>query len=323
MAVKYHDYYETLGVERSASQDEIRKAYRKLARKYHPDINKDPEAEESFKQVAEAYEVLGDPEKRKKYDELGRNWKNGQDFSPPPGWENAQYDFRGGPREGGFSFSDLGGASDFFETLFGGAWGGSSQREGRRQRWSMRGQDQEADITVSLEDAAHGAQKSVALQTAEVDPQGRVWRGTKRYDVRIPPGTENGARIRLAGQGGDGMGEGPAGDLYLRVHIAPHARFGVDGRDLTLAMPVTPWEAALGTRLQVRTLDSTVSLRIPPGTQSGQKLRLRGHGLPKRGRKAAGDLIVTIDIRVPTALSNKEKELFNQLAQVSSFDPRR
>ena len=320
MPVKFHDYYKTLGVERSATQDEIKKAYRKLARKYHPDVNKDAGAEEKFKEAAEAYEVLGDPKKREKYDQLGADWKTGQEFTPPPGWEGVRFEFGGGPREGGIPPEDLGGFSDFFSELFG---GGMPHARGGRREWKMRGQDHEAEATVSLEEAFHGAKKSFQLQTAEIDEQGRVHRKTKRYDVKIPAGTEHGTRMRLAGQGGEGHGGGPSGDLHLRINIAPHPRFRVVGRNLETDLPVSPWEAALGTKVEIPSMNGNLSLTVPPGTQCGQKLRLKGRGLPKRGSRAAGDLLVAVKIRVPRDLSGKEKELFKELAKHSRFDPRK
>lgn len=320
MPVKFHDYYKTLGVERTATQADIKKAYRKLARKYHPDISKEVGADETFKEVAEAYEVIGDPKKREKFDQLGGDWKSGQEFSPPPGWEGVHFDFRGGPRDGGIPPEDLGGFSDFFSELFGNA-GSHAQGAGRRER-KRRGQDHEAETSVSLEDAFHGAKRSFQLQTADIDPQGRVLRKTKRYDVAIPAGTGNGARLRLAGQGGEGVGGGPPGDLHLRITIAPHPHHRVAGRNLETDLPVSPWEVALGAKVEVRAMDGTLSLTVPPGTQNGQKLRLKGRGLPQRGSHVAGDLLVTVKVRIPQNLSGKEKELFEALAKHSTFDPR-
>ena len=322
MAAKYHDYYKTLGVERAADQDEIKKAYRRLARKYHPDVNKDPSAADKFKEAAEAFEVLGDPEKRKRYDQLGSRWKAGQDFRPPPDWQNAHFEFHGSPREGGFSFADLGGGpSDFFETLFGGFQSAGAGRPRGRQ-WAMRGQDQESNISISLHDAYFGARKSIALQSAEMTPDGQVRPRLRNYDVTIPAGAENGTRIRLAGQGGPGVGEGPPGDLYLRVRIDPPPAFRLAGRDIETDLPVTPWEAALGARIAVKTVDKTLTLTVPPGTPSGRKLRLKGQGLPARGGKRAGDFLVTIQIRVPKRLDAEERRLFEELAKHSKFNPR-
>lgn len=329
MAVKFQDYYQVLGVPRSASQEEIHKAYRKLARKYHPDINKDKDAEEKFKQINEAYEVLKDSGKRKKYDALGANWQAGQDFTPPPGWEGVHFDFRTYP-EGTADF-DLGGFrrggfSDFFEMLFGQGLRGftTGRRAGgtRTRSWSMRGQDQEADITINLEDACRGASKTITLQTAEPGPGGTLRPKSKQLEIKIPPGVTEGTRIRLAGQGETGIGKGEPGDLFLRVHIAPHPVFKLEGHDLFVDVPITPWEAALGAKVDVPTLDGPVKMTLPPGTQGDQRFRIRGKGFPK-GRGSAGDLYATVQIAVPKTLTAKEKELFEELGRYSSFNPRR
>lgn len=329
MGVKFQDYYETLGVPRTATDAEIKKAYRRLAQKYHPDVSKDPSAEAKFKQINEAHEVLKDSEKRKRYDALGANWRAGQEFTPPPGWENVHFHFnQGGAGQQGFDFQDLGGGfSDFFEAFFGGSPGGGRPGSSRRGRanaaqWSAPGEDHEAGITISLEDAFHGARKSIALETAEPDGRGAARRNVKRYDVRIPPGTAEGSRIRLAGQGAPGQGGGKAGDLFLRVHLAPHPVFTVQGHDLHMALKLAPWEAALGAKVQVPTLAGRIALTIPPRTQSGQHLRLRGKGLPLGGSRGQGDLIVIVHIVVPEQLTAKERELFEELARTSKFNPR-
>jgi curved DNA-binding protein len=341
MAVKFQDYYNTLGVERTASQEEIQKTYRKLARKYHPDVSKEPGAEDKFKQVTEAYEVLKDPEKRKKYDTLGPNWQAGEDFTPPPGWQQgAPFEFRqsyGGTGEfdmggfrsgGGLGGGGLGGGgfSDFFDMLFGEGRAGSGRRPGGARTeagsWSMRGQDIEADLTISLEEAYRGTSKALSLQAIEPGPDGTPRQTTKQLNVTIPAGVTQGTRIRLAGQGSPGIGKGPAGDLYLRIHIAPHPVFQLDGYNLLVTVPVAPWEAALGAKVDVPTLDSPVKMTIPPGTESGRRFRLRGKGLPK-GRDERGDLYATVQISVPKTLTSEERELFEQLAQRSSFNPRR
>ncbi|MEW5800908.1 MAG: DnaJ C-terminal domain-containing protein [bacterium] len=336
MSVKYQDYYQILGVNRNASQDEIQRAYRRLARQYHPDINKSSGAEEQFKKIGEAYEVLKDPEKRKKYDTLGENWRAGQDFTPPPGW-----DFRTGRGATGgggawkFDINDLGGMgagnfSDFFETLFGGGLGGF-RTAGTRPRsaggWSMKGHDREAEITISLEDAYHGSRKTIAVESAKPDATGQVQRITQNLEVKIPAGITEGRRIRLSGQGEKGAGEGPAGDLYLRVHIAPHPVFTLQGHDLSVEVPVTPWEAALGAKVEVPTMEGAAAVQIPAGIQSGQKMRLRGKGLTKPGPGAGqggehGDLYAVIRIAVPKTLNSKERELFEELARHSPFQPR-
>ncbi|MFH0953096.1 MAG: DnaJ C-terminal domain-containing protein [Verrucomicrobiota bacterium] len=325
--MKFQDYYEMLGVARNATPDTIKKAYRKLARKYHPDVSKEPGAEARFKQINEAYEVLGDADKRARYDSLGSGWRAGQEFTPPPGWENVHFEFRGAPGGGeSFSFEDLGGFSDFFETFFGPGFSqgrpGRTRGARREAPWALRGQDHEASIPITLEDAYRGARKTGALETQEADAGGEVRRQRKTYDVRIPPGTTEGSRIRLAGQGGAGAGEGPAGDLYLSAHIAPHPVFKVHGHDLSMELPMTPWEAALGAKVNITTLAGTVSLTIPPRTQSGQHLRLRGKGLPRGGDEGAGDLLVVTKIVVPSRLTTKERELFEELARQSPFKPR-
>lgn len=330
MPVKYKDYYEVLEVPRTASAEEIKKAYRRLARKHHPDVNKAAGAEARFKEITEANEVLSDPEKRKRYDELGPNWQAGQEFRPPPGWENIRFDFRGagpGARPGtGFDPRQAGGFSDFFESLFGSQFGGGAARGGgvpwedEGEAWSERGEDHEAAITISLEDAYQGARKSISLQGTEPDNRGRVQRRTRTYEVRIPPGTTDGARIRLAGQGGRGAGGAESGDLFLRVNLAPHPVFRVQGRDLEADVAVTPWEAALGARITVPTPDGQASLQLPPGSESGHRLRLRGKGLPHG--TSPGDLFAVIKIVVPKRLSPREKELLEELARVSTFRPR-
>jgi len=324
MAVTFQDYYQTLGVNRTASQDQIRRAYRKLARKYHPDVNKAKDAEDKFKQVNEAHEVLKDPEKRKLYDQLGANWKAGQEFRPPPGWENVRFEFGGAP--GAEEFDLGGGFSDFFETLFGGRRatrrGGGAGGRATQATWSMPGQDHEAEIIVRLEDSYYGATRTITLQGQEVDEQGRLRPTSHTYEVRIPAGVTDGSRIRLAGKGGPGIGGGNPGDLFLKVSIEPHPRFRVDGHDLQVEVPVTPWEAALGATVEVPVVEGTANLKIPPGIQSGQKLRLRGKGLPRRD-DGRGDLLAVVKIVVPKTLSDRERELFAEMARVSSFNPRR
>lgn len=304
MAVAFHDYYETLGVPRDASAEDIRRAYRKLARQYHPDVNKDPGAEDRFKEISEAYEVLRDSEKRERYDRFGANWKEGQDvsgatgfggFGTESGYGDVRFDFGGGE------------FSDFFEGLFG------ARRQGARSAgfdgFSVRGGDHEAVIELSLEEAAKGGRRHFSLADG------------REYDVEIPPGVRDGQRIRLAGEGGRGMGEGPTGDLFLRVRVKPDPRFRVEGRDLHVDLPVTPWEAVLGATVEVPTLDGTSRVRVPPGSSTGRKLRLRGQGMPGP-RGGHGDLYATIKVEVPRKPSAEERELFERLAEVSSFNPR-
>lgn len=329
MGVAFQDYYETLGVKRDASPDDISKAYRKLARKYHPDVNKDSGSEERFKQINEAHEVLKDEEKRKRYDALGANWQNGQSFTPPPGYEEMFAGFGGagfGHPGGGASFQSGGGFSDFFNSLFGDpAAGGFSQQgfgqQGFGQQSFGRGQDgatHTADVEISLEDALEGAKKQITLQFSE---PGSSKLETKSYQVKIPLGVQDGKVIRLAGQGGKGRGRGKDGDLHLKIHFRKHPLFSVDGYTLRSKIPVSPWEAALGGHIPIKTLDGEVKLRVAPGTQSGQTLRLRGKGLPKNKNERA-DLLAEIQVRVPKNLTDEEKELFEKLQSVSSFDPR-
>ncbi len=326
MAVTFRDYYEVLGVPRTASQDEIQRAYRKLARKYHPDVNKAKDAEERFKEVGEAYEVLKDPDKRSKYDQLGANWKDGQEFRPPPGWEQP---FGSGSGTGGqteFKWSSGGGDfSDFFEMLFGGhgfrSAGARGGGAGRGPVWSQAGADQEAVVRIRLEDAFHGATRSITLQSQTVTPDGKVSVQERSYEVRIPVGVLPGQRIRLSGQGGEGMGGGPRGDLYLKAEIDPHPVYRLEGRDLHMTLHVSPWEAVLGAEVQVPTPSGPVTLKVPPGSQTGQKMRLRGKGMPNP-KGGAGNLIAVINIMVPKELSAGERELFEKLQQSSSFNPR-
>lgn len=329
MSVKFKDYYEILGVPRTASTEDIKKAYRKLARKYHPDVNKTPGAEAKFKEIGEANEVLSDPAKRSRYDQLGPNWHAGQDFRPPPGYGNMHYEFRGGPGGArGFNPQDLGGFSDFFESLFGQQFAGgrpgarSAMWEQDEEDMDIGGNDQEVAITISLEEAYHGGTKSIRLQSTEPDAHGRMQSQTKTYQVKIPPGISEGSRIRLAGQGARSHGNGPAGDLYLKIEIAPHPVFRVDGHDLEIDLALAPWEAALGSKVNIPTLEGPASLTIAAGTESGQRLRLRGKGLKQGKGLEPGDLIVVVKIVVPKKLSLRERELFEELARTSSFKPR-
>jgi curved DNA-binding protein len=311
MAVGYQDYYEALEVPRTASSEDIRRAYRRLARKYHPDVNKEPGAEDRFKQISEAYEVLRDEEKRARYDRLGPNWKNGQDVSGAGGFGE---EFRSGDGFGDVRFDFGGGdASDFFEGLFGQRARGSARGPAGRggfNGFSMRGGNQEAVLELTLEEAASGGKRRLSLGDG------------RDFEVEIPRGVRDGQRIRLAGQGSAGAGGGPAGDLFLRVRVKPHPRFRVEGRDLYVDLPVSPWEAALGAEAPVPTLTGTARLKVPPGSSTGRRLRLRGQGLPSPDG-SAGDLYAVLAIHVPKRLTKQERELFEQLAAVSKFDPRR
>lgn len=314
MPVQFRDYYETLGVPKTATDDEIRSAFRKLARKYHPDVAKDKKtAEEKFKQINEAYEVLSDPEKRKKYDQLGANWNQPGGFQPPPGWGGQQPGggfHRYGGGDGGVEFEFGGtGFSDFFETFFGGGRGRSAFGGfGRREAGAERGSDVEADIMVPLEEALHGSTRTVSLRRAGSNK-------VETYQVKIPRGVREGQRIRLAGQGEAGERGGKSGDLFLRVRLARHPDFSVEGSDLIHELKIAPWQAVLGTELKVPTLEGTVRLKIPPGTQDGQRFRLRGRGLPTSSG-TRGDLNVEVHINVPKKLTEREREIWSELAKL-------
>jgi len=341
MSVQFEDYYDVLGVERSASQDEIAKAYKKLARKHHPDLNPgNASSEDRFKKVGEAYEVLKDPDKRKRYDALGANWKHGQDFTPPPGWDggasggNPFGGMGGNPFGGGGFRAQYGGGgadfSDFFNMFFGGA-GGPGGPGGRRaggpagfsENMVQRdGQDQEIELEIDLEDIYHSVRKNVALRVQEQDPRtGQIKSSNQNLTVNIPAGTTDGKVLRLAGQGAPGVNGGRDGALLLRIKVRPHPLFQVDDHDLTVQVTVSPWEAALGSRVPVKTMDGEVTMTVPAGVQGGQKLRLRGKGLPVR-KDQRGDLFAEVRIAVPKHLSDEERELFERLATVSGFDPR-
>ncbi len=327
MAVEFKDYYKTLGVARTASSDDIRKAFRKLAREYHPDVAKDKKnAEEKFKEINEAYEVLGDADKRKKYDTLGADWKNGG-FRPPPGGGGGQayrtYTWHGGAPGGGEEDFQFGGTgfSDFFEQFFGGGMRGGAPGGrggfGGAQTQAEQGQDVEADLMVPLEEATSGAVRSITLRRS--GPRGEK---IQTFKVKIPAGVRDGQTLRVPGQGEPGAGGAPSGDLFLRVRLASHPDFRVEGADLYHDTDLAPWEAALGTNVTVPTLNGSVNIKIPPGTQNGQRLRIRGRGLPARGDAEAGDLYVIARIQVPKELNAKEKELWEQLARTSHFNPR-
>ena len=314
MAVQFRDYYETLGVSKTANEDEIKSAFRKLARKYHPDVAKDKkEAEEKFKQINEAYEVLSDPEKRRKYDQLGENWNQRGGFQPPPQWGGGQRGggFRGGGGENGGVEFEFGGTgfSDFFEAFFGGGRGRSAFGGfGQRGTMAERGSDVEADIMVTLEEALHGSTRQVSLRRAGS-------KKTETYQVKIPRGVREGQRIRLAGQGEAGERGGKSGDLFLRVRLARHPDFSVEGSDLVHEVKIAPWQAVLGDQIIVPTLEGNARLKLPPGTQGGQRFRLRGRGLPGVSGQR-GDLYVVVQITVPKKLSDSEQKLWEQLAQL-------
>ncbi|MDY6968236.1 MAG: DnaJ C-terminal domain-containing protein [Spirochaetota bacterium] len=335
MTVQYKDYYEILGVDRKADEKDIKSAYRKLARKYHPDLNTGDDkkkAEDRFKEVSEAYEVLSDPEKRKMYDQLGSNWKQGMDYTPPPGYEEAHFNFS--------DFDDINDFSDFFRTIFGGVGMGQGFRTGRAApKRRRRGSDIEAELKLSLEEAYKGGKRTLQLSTQEVctscggsgvventvcsscHGQGLVIK-PKGLEVDIPSGIKDGVRLRLKGQGGQGIDGGSNGDLFLKIVITPHRIYSLQGSDIILNLPIYPWEAALGSKINVPTLDGTVSLKIPPGSQSEQKLRLREKGFSKTGG-GKGDQYVKLKIVNPTHLSSKDKELLKEISQIDHEDPRK
>ncbi len=342
MAVRTKDYYEVLGVSRSAPADEIKTAYRKLARKFHPDLNPgDKAAEERFKELQEVYDVLSDAENRKLYDQHGDNWrvvKQGGG-APPPGWEGTGTRGTAGPQAGGFDFSDFDfggfrgtGSFDVFEEMFGRGTRGRSSR-------SNRGQDVEAELELSLEEAHRGGRRTLQLQAAEICPtcngagvvsDNQVCQTcggmaqvpkVKTLEVNIPAGVRDGSIVRLAGQGGSGTQGAQSGDLYLHIHVRLHSVFTVRGDDVEVERPIAPWEAVLGGRIDVPTIDGQVEVTVPAGAQSGQRLRLRGQGLNKR-RGGRGDEYVRLKIIVPKEVSAEERRLFEELRRVSSFKPR-
>src|SRR2546427_7055279 len=298
--MKYKDYYGVMGVDRKASPEEIKNAYRKLARKYHPDVSKEKDAEEKFKELGEAYETLRDPEKRAAYDQLGSH-RPGQEFRPPPGWERQ---FGGGS----FSFDDLD-LGDLFAGLAGGM-----HRAGRGGgKVPIPGEDYEVTAHISLEDAYRGTEVDLELTVPDYDESGFPHRVRRAFKARIPKGATDGQRLRLPGKGGKGLNGGPDGDLYLNIALHPHPLFRASGHDLYLDLPLAPWEAVLGAAVQVPTLGGSVQLKVPPGTQAGQKLRLANRGLPKP-HEGAGDLYAIVQIVVPGVVNEKERTLFRQLA---------
>jgi curved DNA-binding protein len=302
--MKYKDYYKILGVPRDAGEDDIKKAYRKLARKYHPDVSKETDAKEKFQEVSEAYETLRDKEKRAAYDSLGSGFRQGQDFRPPPDWFE---------RFGGGRSEDLGGVdlSELFESLgaFGRATGFGRRGARRGPAMAFPGEDYEVAVRLTLEEAFRGTERTVQLD------------GGRSFTARIPPGATDGQRLRLRGKGGPGADGGPPGDLYLQIHLEPHPLFRVSGHDLDLEVPIAPWEAALGAQVEIPTMTGRVTMKVPPGSKAGQKLRLAGKGLPKP-RNGHGDLYAVLAIEVPNPLTDPEKSLFEELRRVSKFDPR-
>lgn len=324
MALEYKDYYQILGVPRTASADDIKKAFRKLARQYHPDVAKDKKkAEEKFKEINEAHEVLGNPENRQRYDELGAQWKQGAGPTPPGGGGRGR---AGAPGGGDFDFHFGGtGFSDFFEQFFAGQGAAGAGRRGRRgpafqgESFPQRGNDLESDLLVTLDEILQGSVRSVSLRSGAAGESGS---SDSTFRVRIPKGVQEGQRIRVAGKGEPGSGGAEAGDLFLRVRLATHPEFSVRGSDLYHDLDLAPWEAVLGASLSVPTLDGTVTVKIPPGTNTGHQLRLKGRGLPLPGGESRGDLYVVVAVQVPPRVSDAEKKLWEALAAGSSFKPR-
>ncbi len=313
--MQFKDYYEVMGVARDATPDQIKRAYRQLARKHHPDVNKAKDAEVRFKELGEAYAVLKDSEKRAAYDQLGANWKSGQDFQPPPDW-----DTRAEHAGGDFSAAEAAQFSDFFESLFGREHGAARPRSRRSQPLHARGEDHHAKIQIELEDAYEGAQKEITLRVPQLDAQGRL--GVREHSVsfKLPRGVRAGQQIRLAAQGGAGMGEGPPGDLYLEIEFRPHAHYRVERHDVYLDLPVAPWEATLGAEIEVPTPTGTVALTIPANSTAGRKLRLKGRGLPAA---TPGDFYFVLQIALPAATSEAEQAAHRSLAaQYQDFNPR-
>ena len=308
---EYKDYYKIMGVARDVGQDELKRVYRRLARKYHPDVSKEANAEARFKEVQEAYEVLKDPQKRAAYDQLGSNWRQGQEFRPPPDW-GQNFEFSN-------AFGEEGNFSDFFSSLFGQRPGGGRTRGGGGRGFAMAGDDQVASIEIDLEDAFRGGTQTIEHKGPQLGDDGRVTVQPRTLKITIPAGIIEGQRIRLAGQGSPGQGGAPAGDLYLEVRFRKHRLFQAEGRDVTLTLPVAPWEAALGATVPTPTLAGPVDLRIPPNAKSGQRMRLKGRGLPG---STPGDQYVVLKIALPSADSPQARELYERMQRELPFDPR-
>jgi len=311
--VEFKDYYQVLGVAKTATADDIKKAFRKLARKYHPDVSKEADAEKQMKEINEANEVLSDPEKRAAYDQLGSRYRAGQEFQPPPDWDQ------------GFEFSgaDNGDASDFFASLFGrGGRAGQGERAGRHGHdgtYQRRGEDHHAKIVIDVADAFHGSAQTIALRAARLNESGHVVTDERALKVQIPKGVKEGQHIRLAGQGTPGMGGAPAGDLYLEIHFRPDSRYLVDGRDVYQTVRVTPWEGALGASIETPTPSGPVQVKVPAGSQTGRKLRLKERGIPGQ---PPGDLYIVLEVVLPPADSDKARKLYEAMAEEMAFNPR-
>jgi len=303
--VEFRDYYQMLGVEKTATADEIKKAFRKLARKYHPDVSKEPDAEARMKDLNEANAVLSDVEKRAAYDELGKRYRAGQEFQPPPNWD-AGFEFSG---------ADMGDNSDFFASMF-----GRAGRAGKSAGFRMQGEDHHAKVLIDLVDAYQGAEREIGLRAPRVDEQGNVAMRERTLNVRIPAGVKEGQHIRLAGQGGPGIGGAAPGDLYLEIHFRPDPRYRVDGRNVYETVPVAPWEAALGAAIEIPTPSGLVSVQVPAGSQTGRKLRLKGRGIPGT---PPGDLYVVLEVVLPHANTDAARQVYETMARELAFDPRR
>jgi curved DNA-binding protein len=325
--MEYRDYYQIMGVARTATAEEIKKAYRRLARKFHPDVSKEKDAEKKFKEVQEAYEVLKDPEKRAAYDQLGSDYKQGQQFRPPPDWASG-FEFRGGPRQGRAragaaqteeTFEDAEGFSDFFSSLFGARGFSGGAGPGFSGAGARAARDHHARVDIDLEEAYAGTIRTLELKRPDLKPDGTLDLKTHTVKVTIPAGVTEGQLIRLAGQGEHSPNGGKPGDLYLEVHMKPNRLFQLDGRDVTLTLPITPWESALGATVTVPTLGGGVDMRIPPNSQSGQKLRLRGRGLPGQ---TPGDQYIQLKVVVPPANTPEAKAVFEEMKQKLDFNPR-
>lgn len=310
--MEYQDYYKTLSLERDATPDQIKQAYRKLARKYHPDVSKEADAEKRFKEIGEAYAVLKDPEKKAAYDQMGSNWSGGQGFSPPPNWDSG-YEFRGN----GWGDSANPDHSEFFESIFGRR---AQQANQQSAQFNIPGEDHHAKIEIDLVDSYLGAQRSIGLKMPALDEQGHLRMQERTLEVKIPKGIRSGQHLRLAGQGSPGFGNGKAGDLYLEIVIKPNALFKVDGKDVTVDLNLTPWEAALGATVDLPTPTGKVELNIPANTMAGKKLRLKGKGIPSQ---EPGDLYAAIRLATPPAVSDSDKEAYQTMAKsFAAFNPR-
>lgn len=312
--MEYKDYYKIMGLAKTATKDEVKRAYKKLARKYHPDVSKEKDAEAKFKQLGEAYEVLKDPEKRAAYDQLGEHWKTGTGNTPPPNWD-AGFEFSGG----NFTGANTSEFSDFFESLFGRQSQANTAAGNYQSQFHAQSNDRHAKIMIDLEDAYQGATRSISLKIPQIDQQGHLINQTHTLNVKIPKGVKAGQRIRLSGQGGSTSVNGKKGDLYLEIEFNKHRYFHVSERDIYLDLPVTPWEAALGSTVSIPTLGGTVELKIPANSQAGKKLRLKDRGLPGL---PTGDQYIILQLVIPPAKTVEDKQLYEKMAQTMAFNPR-